>query len=91
MGLSQFSGVIRRDEARTRTLVLGQEGSEDNRLFPWIACICGVLEISCTSYLCPCVKSVQSCRFQDSHLFFGERSMVGPWFESLFVKVSKLS
>lgn len=40
---SQFSGVSRKDEARTRALVLGQEGSEDNRLFQWAVWIFGVL------------------------------------------------
>lgn len=41
--LSQFSGVSGRDQARTRALVLCQEGSEDNRCFQWVAQIFGML------------------------------------------------
>lgn len=41
--LSQFSGVSRRDEARTRALVLGHKGSKDNRVFQWVVWIFGVL------------------------------------------------
>lgn len=41
--LSQFSEVGRRDEARTRALVLGQEGLVDSRLFQWVMWVFGVL------------------------------------------------
>lgn len=41
--LSQFSGMNRKDEARTKSLCVGQEGSEDNRLFQWVVWIVGVL------------------------------------------------
>lgn len=41
--LSQFSEGSRRDEAGTRPLVLGQEGSEGNGLFQWVVWIFGVL------------------------------------------------
>lgn len=40
--LSQFSEV-KRDEARTRALVLGQEGLVDSRLFQWVMWVFGVL------------------------------------------------
>lgn len=33
--LSLSGGVSKRGEARARGLVLGQEGSEENRLFQW--------------------------------------------------------
>lgn len=45
MRLSQFNEVGRRDEARTRDLTWGQEGSVDSRLFQWaFNGLCGSLE-----------------------------------------------